>query len=147
MPWKNGHWKINQWEPWESGNPNGRPRKGISLIKKQLKDLWYTVPRKEDVYETLSQMQQLTEDELITLSNDKKQPMAVRIAANWYLDADEGQNYLEIIHNRVFGKPMQETKNINIEKVIDPVENSENLDDLLGKLKWDGWDTKKSTPK
>jgi len=66
----------------KSWNPNWRPKKGISLINQQMRDMGYDPAIKKDIEETYLQMIQLTEKELKQLFADSTQPMLVKVIAS-----------------------------------------------------------------
>ena len=75
-------WSLKVLQKWETANPNWRPKKWISLVNKQLSDLWYTPATKADIEENYMQLLQLKEEELQKLFKDKDQPMLVKILAS-----------------------------------------------------------------
>ena len=99
-------WAINQFQKWETGNPNGQPRKGISLVNKQLEEKGYSPASKQDIEANYMSMLQLWESELIELWQDKNQPMLVRILAKnmlWW----KGFDIIEKMLDRWIWKSVQ----------------------------------------
>ena len=72
-------WTLHVMEKWETINPNGRPKKWISLINEELKEKWYEPAKKQDIEANYMSLLQLEEEELKKLVSDKDKPMLVRI--------------------------------------------------------------------
>ena len=79
---KQAHWgTLKVLEKWETANPNWQPRKGISLVNKELADKWYSPATKQDIVENYMQMLQLPRSELEKAVKDENKPMLIRIIA------------------------------------------------------------------
>lgn len=92
---------------WETRNPNGRPRKGVSYVNHELQKLGYEPAQKQDIQETYIQMIQLSEQELKAIGTDKKQPMLVRVLAKAILNPTKWFDNIERMLDRAVGKPQQ----------------------------------------
>ena len=96
------------WTKGQSGNPNGRPRKLVSIIK----DLGYT---KTDVITTIENMMAMTLSELAEIYKDEDSTILERTVANAMKKSlERGSLYsLEVLISRVHGQPKIETDNTN----------------------------------
>lgn len=99
-------WAIVQAQKWETANPNGRPRKGISLVNKQLEQEWYSPASKADIETNYMAMLQLEEKKLSEMVTDKSQPMLIRILAKNMLSG-KGFDIIEKMLDRGIWKPKQ----------------------------------------
>lgn len=99
-------WSLKVLEKWETANPNWQPRKGISLVNKQLEQEWYSPASKADIETNYMAMLQLEEKKLSEIVNDKTQPMLIRILAKNMLSG-KGFDIIEKMLDRGIGKPKQ----------------------------------------
>lgn len=97
---------LKSFEPGKSGNPNGRPKKGISLVNATLKEKGYDPANKKDIQETYLQMIQLSEVELKQLFADSKQPMLVKILAQ-NMTGKKNFDVIERMLDRGIGRSVQ----------------------------------------
>ena len=101
MPIKNEH--LNQFKKGESGNPNGRPRKYVSLLKEQ----GYKV---SEINDTIQAMMAMDMDEIKTVWENPKATILEKTVANAMRKSlEKGSLYsLETLLTRVFGKPKEQ---------------------------------------
>ena len=94
----------------QSGNPNGRPRKYVSLLKEHGYKL-------SEINDCIQVMLALTIDEVNEILNDEKATVLEKTIANAMRHSlKKGSLYsMETLLSRVFGKPKEqmEQKNIN----------------------------------
>lgn len=115
MTWwiANFKWKRNT--AWFKQNPQNivpwRPKKGISLVNQQLRDMWYEPAKKTDIEETYLQLLQLKEEELKKLFLDPKQPMLVKIIVSNMSDKRKNFDVVEKMLDRSIWKAIQTTAN------------------------------------
>lgn len=93
-------------KPWETLNPNWRPRKGISAVNHELEEKWYKPATKQEIEANYMAMLQLKQEELLELWNNKDKPMLVRILAKNMLDK-KGFDIIEKMLDRWIGKAVQ----------------------------------------
>lgn len=101
----------------ESGNPNGRPKKGIALVNAELAERGFEPARKQDVEATYMAMLQLGESDLKAMALDTERPMLVRVLAKNMLGG-KGFDIMERMLDRGVGKPTQKeevTMSVNTE--------------------------------
>jgi len=112
VPQKHGG-EINQFQPGESGNPAGRPRKYVS----QLKTEGYKL---DEIHTTMKNIACMTENELKELDSNKDATILERTVARAILNYfKKGSLYaLETLLTRTFGYPKetvdQTIKSLNI---------------------------------
>jgi hypothetical protein len=104
----------------QSGNPNGRPRKYVSLLKEQ----GY---KRSEINDTIQAMMAMDMVELKEVYDNPKATILEKTIANAMRKSlEKGTLYsLETLLSRVFGQPKQEVEQTIIEK---PIFNSINLD-------------------
>jgi hypothetical protein len=104
----------------QSGNPNGRPRKYVSLLK----DQGY---KRSEINDTIQAMMAMDMVELKEVYDNPKATILEKTIANAMRKSlEKGTLYsLETLLSRVFGQPKQEVEQTIIEK---PIFNSINLD-------------------
>lgn len=93
-------------KPWvkgQSGNPNGRPRKFVSLLASQ----GYT---RSEINDTLQAMMSMTLEELAEVYKEPKATILEKTVANAMKKSlEKGTLYsLETLLSRVYGQPKQE---------------------------------------
>jgi len=89
-------------------NKQGRPRKQLSFIIEEIKEMWYKQPSQSEVMEICLVMLTFTEDDLIIISNNEDYPMIMRIVATRMI-WDRAFETVEKILDRGIGKPRQST--------------------------------------
>ena len=107
-------WNIEylQWK-WFDANPQNinrgwRPRKQLSYIIEEIKDMWYKQPSQSEVIEICLVMLTFTENDLSIISNNEEYPMIMRIIATRMI-WNRGFETIEKILDRWIGKPRQST--------------------------------------
>ncbi len=90
------------YKPGQSGNPNGRPRKYVSLLKEQGYKL-------AEINDTIQAMMSMDLEELKTVwDNPKATILEKTIAAAMRKSLEKGSLYsLETLLTRVYGKPKE----------------------------------------
>lgn len=103
------------WKKGQSGNPNGRPRKFVCLLK----DMGYT---KQDINTTIQNMMAMSISELAEVFKDDNATVLEKTIANAIKRGiEKGTLYsMETLLTRVYGQPKQEieSKNENLNKNI-----------------------------
>ena len=102
-------------KPWETANPNGRPRKGISLINKQLADKWYDPATKQDIEANYMSLLQLGKSELENMLWDDANPMLIRILCENMLSW-KWFDVIEKMLDRGIGKAVQRNEDRIVNK-------------------------------
>lgn len=95
----------HKYKPGESGNPNGRPRKYVSLLKEQ----GYKI---SEVNDCIQAMMSMTLEELKEVwDNPKATVLEKTIASAIKKSIERGSLYsIETLLSRVFGKPRETTE-------------------------------------
>jgi hypothetical protein len=101
------------WKKGQSGNPNGRPRKFVTLLK----DMGYN---KQDINQTIENMMAMTLNELADIFKDEHATILERTIANAMRKSlEKGTLYsLETLISRVHGVPTQTVNQTISEKPI-----------------------------
>ncbi len=89
-------------------NRQGRPRKQLSYIIEEIKNMWYIQPSQSEVMEICLVMLTFTENDLSIISSNEEYPMIMRIIATRMI-WDRGFETVEKILDRGIGKPKQST--------------------------------------
>ena len=97
------------WKKGQSGNPNGRPRKLVSDIIDKMKSEGVKPLKQSQVSDAYEVLMQLEEAELMTLINDKKTPMFIRIIGKAMVQKD-GTRMIETMLDRAHGKSTQKSE-------------------------------------
>lgn len=127
MPSSEGHKNLIPFEKGQSGNPNGRPRKYVCLLK----DLGYTLP---EINTTIQNMMAMDLKELKQVwDNPEATILEKTIAGAMRKSLDKGSLYsLETLLSRVYGKPKEQTElsgNLTINKVTVEIVNKPEQDE------------------
>lgn len=106
---------IQNWEKGESGNPNGRPRKYVSLLKEQGYKL-------SEINDSIQAMMAMDLEELKQVWDNPKATVLEKTIANAMRKSlEKGSLYsLETLLTRVYGKP-KEQMDINTENKVEVV--------------------------
>jgi len=106
---------IQVWEKGESGNPNGRPRKYVSLLKEQGYKL-------SEINDTIQNMMAMDLEELKGVFENTKATILEKTVANAMKKSlEKGSLYsIETLLTRVYGKP-KEQMDINTDNKIEIV--------------------------
>ena len=98
---------LNPFKKGESGNPNGRPRKYVSLLIEH----GY---KRSEINDTIQNMMAMTVDELKQVwDNPKATILEKTIASAMRKSIEKGTLYsLETLLSRVYGMPKQEVESI-----------------------------------
>ena len=89
-------------------NKNGRPRKLIGTVNKELEEKGFTEANKQEITSCYLRLININEEELKAISNDKEQPILVKIVSNSIL-SDKGFDIIERLIDRGVGKSAQTT--------------------------------------
>jgi hypothetical protein len=113
----------------QSGNPNGRPRKYVSLLKEQGYKL-------SEINDSIQALMSMDEEELKSVStNDKATVLEKTIAKAILKSMSNGSLYsLDTLMSRVYGKPKEtvsqevtiNTVNVKVVESTIPLASSEN---------------------
>jgi len=116
-------WSLKIPEKWDRFNPNWRPKKWISLVNKQLSDLWYTPATKADIEENYLQLLQLNEKEIQKLFKDDTQPILIKILASNMTNKNKNFDVIEKMLDRWIGKSVQKIQATSLNVNINPLED------------------------
>lgn len=115
MPSSEGFKNLIPFKKGQTGNPNGRPRKFVCLLK----DMGYT---KQDINTTIQNMMAMSISELAEVFKDDNATVLEKTIANAIKRGiEKGTLYsMETLLTRVYGQPKQEieSKNDNINRNI-----------------------------
>jgi poly-beta-hydroxyalkanoate depolymerase len=105
----------HKWEKGESGNPNGRPRKYVSLLKEQGYKL-------SEINDSIQAMMAMDLEELKQVWDNPKATVLEKTIANAMRKSlEKGSLYsLETLLTRVYGKP-KEQMDINTDNKVEVV--------------------------
>ena len=102
-------WTLKVLQKWETANPNGRPRKWVSLFLKQCKDNDVVQVNKKDIEATYLSLINMSWEELEKVWKDKRQPFVVRKLAQFIVEAKD-IDIIEKILDRWIWKTTQTTE-------------------------------------
>lgn len=91
----------------ESGNPKGRPRKGVSAVLSALEAAGHAEVTAEQVRATMGRMLNLSRKELVAMGSDEKAPIMDALIAR-ALAGKDGWAALNGILDRAHGKAKQQ---------------------------------------
>lgn len=97
------------WKPGESGNPNGRPRKMVSQVLKDLDDAGIEHVTKEQVRGAIEVLLNCQKDDLMQYANDESHSTLIRIVARHLIKAGDNERLFNMLLDRAFGRPDQST--------------------------------------
>lgn len=108
MPFKKGVPIPGQkrWAKGQSGNPNGRPRKILSVVNADLIKDGYTPVMSAHVIEAYNIILNLPKDRVTAIITDESYPMFFRVVAKALMSKD-GPDMIERILDRAHGKAIQ----------------------------------------
>lgn len=99
-------------------NKQGRPRKQLSYIIEEIKDMWYKQPSQSEIIDICGLMLSLTEKDLSDISNKGEYPMIMRIIATrmiWMRWFETVEKILDRIHwKTIISSEIEEQQIINI---------------------------------
>lgn len=98
--------ELGKFKKGQTANPKGRPKKSIRSVVDEFKSMGYTVPSASDIIEMYKTILNCDEKRLEELSNDKSQPMLVRLVAENILSG-KGFDIAERMLDRSIGKAAQ----------------------------------------
>lgn len=103
---------LKPFKPGESGNPNGRPRKYVSLLKEQ----GYKLSEVNDAIQALMSMD--LEELKGVAQNPKATVLEVTIAMAIKKSIEKGSLYsIETLLTRVYGKPKELSESTGTQKI------------------------------
>ena len=101
------------WKKWETGNPNGRPRKFLADILHDLKEAGYAEIKPNNVSDVYQSLLWTPRDMLREIAKDDKLPYIVSSTAMHMLTKggfDTQQSMLDRVHGRAIQKTENTTK-------------------------------------
>lgn len=102
--------KIQIYEKGESGNPNGRPKRGVSKTIKDLSELGIEWVKARDVSEIYEKLMNCTREELREIIENPEQSIITIITAKGLLDERQGFFIVREMLDRVHGKAVQKVE-------------------------------------
>ena len=111
-----------KWQPGQSGNPNGRPKKYISTLKNEGYKL-------SEVNDTIQTMMSMSYEEIREVYNDKGSTVLEKTIASAIKKCIEkgSMESIETLLNRVYGRPKEKvhfeggvSQNIKVE-IVPPI--------------------------
>ena len=101
---------LTPFKPWQSWNPNGRPKKWIALCNAELKEKWYDPVTKKDIEINYMSLMNLNKEELYLLLEDRTKPMLIQILAKNIL-SKKWFDVIEKMLDRWIWKAVQSVEN------------------------------------
>ena len=123
--------EIHLLEKGETANPNGRPRKTINSVNKELEEQGIkpaTANEIKDIYLRLINMEMA---ELRILVEDLKQPALIRIVGKKIL-SDKGFDIIDKMLDRAIGRAQQQIEFNNITPTLNVTQEQKDIIDNLG---------------
>ena len=123
--------EIHLLEKGETANPNGRPRKTINSVNKELEEQGIkpaTANEIKDIYLRLINMEMA---ELKSLVEDLKQPALIRIVGKKIL-SDKGFDIIDKMLDRAIGRAQQQIEFNNITPTLNVTQEQKDIIDNLG---------------
>ena len=109
---KQPHWgAINQFEKWETGNAEGRPKKSFRIINDELKAKGYEALTKSQLIEAYSLVFNTDEETLWEIAKSKDTPYALRIIIMEMNNKQYRAKALQDYRDYMFWKAKQEIDN------------------------------------
>lgn len=96
---------LQPFKPGESGNPNGRPRKMVSQVLKDLDDAGIEHVTKEQVRGAIEVLLNCQKDDLMQYANDESHSTLIRIVARHLIKAGDNERLFNMLLDRAFGRP------------------------------------------
>jgi len=111
---------IKRAEPGESGNPKGRPKKGVSAFVQEMKDAGFEPASPTDIVEAFQFLVSLPADKVMEIAGNPVQEYALGNAANKYpiivrlvagqMLSKRGQEMLKQVLDRTMGQAAQKAE-------------------------------------
>ena len=99
---------IVQAEKGETANPNGRPRKTINSVNKELEAQGIKPTTANEIKDIYLRLVNLKIEDIKKLVEDSEQPALIRIVGRRIIDSkDKGMDIIEKVLDRAIGKPNQ----------------------------------------
>lgn len=98
-------------------NRQGRPRKQLSYIIEEIKDMWYKQPSQSEIIDVCGLMLALTEKDLSDVASREEYPMIMRIIATrmiWMRWFETAEKILDRIHWKIILSSETEDTIVNI---------------------------------
>ena len=89
----------------ESGNPNGRPRKGVSKIIMDLENVGHESISEKEILYCYRILLGMTFDEIKNIASDPELPIILTVTAKELINSKNASKQLSTILDRVIGKP------------------------------------------
>jgi len=104
---------LKPFKPGESGNPNGRPRKLLTILK----DHGYS---KDDIRQSFEHIGWNTTEDLEEILSDKTKPVILKLVARAFIKGSERGDFRFVseILQHVIGKPKEQSENKHLHKII-----------------------------
>ena len=101
---------LKPFKPGQSGNPNGRPRKMVSQVIKDLGDAGIENVTKAQIRGTIETMLNCTRKDLERYAEDESNPVYIRMVARQLIKSGKDEKVFEMLLDRAFGKAGQNVK-------------------------------------
>ena len=98
-------------------NRQGRPRKQLSCIIEEIKDMWYTYPSQSEIVDMCGLILALTEKDMKVVAEWEDYPMMMRIIATrmiWMRGFETVEKILDRIHWKIILSSETEDTIVNI---------------------------------